>query len=777
MEICTFVKTMRTIIFILFLYITAFSGFSQRVGVVLSGGGPRGVAHIGVLKALEENNIPIDYIVGTSMGAIIGGLYASGYSPDEIEKLFDKKELSGWLSGNDALSDQNYFRQGPPTAAWQIFSLSFDSVFKAQIPANMISPVKLNFGFMQLFSLSSAVAKYNFDSLYVPFRCVASDIMENKPVVLKRGSLDKAIRASMTFPFYFKPVRINNRLMFDGGMYNNFPIDVLVDEFNPDIIIGSKAASNYGPPTEGDIISQIQSMLMTNTNYAINDTLGILIEPRLWSVGLTDFSNNEAFIDSGYLATIKKINEIKALIPRRVSLNEKNIKRQDFHLKEPELKLRDIILKGISDDQKTYINKLINKNELITTFNSGNLAISDAFDMIKGIYLKLLGESQISSVYPELENNEDGFDLVFNITPSKKLEAEIGGLISSQSVNEIFLQLKYTRWRKINTSYNGNMYLGRFHNSGQLKYRLDFPGSIPFAAQLTYTINGWNYFNTSSYFFEDEKPSYLKQQDNFWSLDLGIPVLRIGKIFGQFQNGRKRDDYYQSNSFSRLDTTDVTLFDFYSPGIALEVNTLNRKQYPSSGSMMRICGRFISGLEQTTPGSTTLNKQPISQYHNWLMIRFIFDQYIPLSSHVKVGAYGQITLSDQDLFSNYTASVLSAPRFEPLPENLTIFQPQFRAYNFVAGGAKLIWLPLRNFELRNEIYGFQPFKEIQKTSENTVELGKEFSNRYFQLSSRAIYHAPFGPIAISLSYFDNSSDPWFFNISLGFYIFNSRPFN
>ena len=101
---------------------------------------------------------------------------------------------------------------------------------------------------MEWFAEAGAACNYNFDELAIPFRCVASDISENKFIVLKQGNLDKAIRASMTFPFYFKPIRIENKLMWDGGMYNNFPVDVLIEEFKPEIIIGSKAASNYGPP-------------------------------------------------------------------------------------------------------------------------------------------------------------------------------------------------------------------------------------------------------------------------------------------------------------------------------------------------------------------------------------------------------------------------------------------------------------------------------------------------------------------------------------------------
>jgi NTE family protein len=142
-----------------------------------------------------------------------------------------------------------------------------------------------------------------------------------------------------------------------------------------------------------------------------------------------------------------------------------------------------------------------------------------------------------------------------------------------------------------------------------------------------------------------------------------------------------------------------------------------------------------------------------------------------------LGIFAQAAISDQDVFNNYTSTVLAAPAFEPLPESQTIFLPQFRAHSFLASGLKVVLNVVNNLDLRAEAYFFQPYKEILKTPENKAELGLAFSNRFYIASGRAVYHAPFGPINLSVDYYDGANDPWMFNLSIGYFLFNKRPFN
>lgn len=751
---------------------------AQKVGLVLSGGGPRGVTHIGILKALEENNIRIDYIAGTSMGAIIGGLYASGYSPAQIEQMFIDDKLQSWISGTTDTRYGRYFKASDFNASWQILKIAIDPFLRIKLPTNMISPHEMDFRFLEWFAEAGAICNYNFDSLVIPFRCVASDISASKYLTLKEGELDKAVRASMTFPFYFKPIRIDQKLMFDGGMYNNFPVDVMVKDFHPDIVIGCKAASKYGPPRDDDVISQIQSMLMANTEYLLDDQNDVLIEPKLRSVSITDFSNTREFIDSGYAAALAQIQKIKSLIKESSVKNEMAERITEFKKRKPEFAVGNILLKGVTPHQEIYLSRLICKQKLLKILNDSTSSTNDKLEKIKWHYYRIQAENQIESVSTSLIYNKPvgSYDLIFDVKRNNRFEGEVGGLVTSKATNEMFLKVQFSSWGRYLLNLNGNAYFGRFHNSGHIGARLDLPGSIPLAIDFGYTANGWNYFKTSTYFFEDEKPSYLVQQDNYWMFSLSTPVLNSSRIGAEITTGVKTDHYYQTNQFNRLDTTDRTTFDFYSPRLVFEWNTLNRKQYPSEGSFFRLCSRFISGLETNIPGSNSVDTIVVSKYHNWFQITLMYDRYIKAAGRLKPGVYFAATLSNKPFFNNYISTALSAPSFEPIPESQTLFLPQFRASDYAALGVKFVYDIARNFEFRAEGYVFHPYEDILKTEDNKTAYGKPWSNRYYITSGAFVYHTPFGPISMCLNYYDQADVPFSFNINLGYFIFNRRPF-
>jgi len=763
---------------LLILAILSFNAVGQRVGLVLSGGGAKGVTHIGVLKALEENNIPIDYIAGTSMGAIIGGLYASGYTTDEIEQFFISKELQTWMQGGSNSSEYFLFKAEEPNASWQMFKITFDSVLRVKLPSNIISPAEMDFQLLELFTEASAAAEYNFDNLYIPFRCVASDVSESKSVILKSGETDKAIRGSMTFPLYFKPIRINGKLMFDGGMYDNFPVDVLTSEFEPDIIIGSKAASNYGPPEDDDIISQVQSMLMANTKYTVDTNNGVLIVPDLKSVNLTDFAHSKEFIDSGYIETQKQITKIQQLLKIYQSQEKRNVNRTNFSKKKPKFQVGNIQYKGINYKQEIYLNRLIRGQKILAFLQDTAYSYKEKMDYIKKQYYKLLGEEKIESVSTELiYNPELGFyDLIFNIDKSNRVEAEIGGLLTSNTTNQIFLQVNFSRWTKYLLKLSGNAYLGRFHNSVQAKLRFDVPTSLPLAFDFSYTLNGWNFFNTATYFFEDEQPNYLVQRESFIRVNVGTPLSKSSKLSAEYVIGRNIDRYYQTNQFSRTDTTDETTFSFNSPGIILEYSSLNRKQFASKGIYARACVRYVNGLEETVPGSTSTDTNTISQYRDWFQFRLFYNNYVVATGRFSLGFHFSLTWSNQPSFSNYTATALAAPAFQPIPESQTLFMPQYRAHNYGAVGLMAIYTILKNFDVRAEGYLMQPYREIKQSEDKKAVYGEIFSDRSYILSGTLVYHAAFGPISICFNYYERSPEPFSFSLNIGYYIFNKRPF-
>jgi len=187
------------------------------VALVLSGGGARGLAHVGVLKALEENNIPIDYIVGTSMGAIVGGFYAAGYSADQIEDIVSSQYFQDWVNGRIGDKFNYFYSKENPNSSWVSVNLQVDTALYTTFSSNLANDLALNLALAELLSQASEKSNYNFDSLFIPFRAMAADIFTQEQVVLKSGRLNEALRATSTVPFFYKPIRINSKFLFDGG--------------------------------------------------------------------------------------------------------------------------------------------------------------------------------------------------------------------------------------------------------------------------------------------------------------------------------------------------------------------------------------------------------------------------------------------------------------------------------------------------------------------------------------------------------------------------------
>jgi NTE family protein len=478
----------------LFLFAYSIQVEAQKVAVVLSGGGAKGVCHIGVLKALEEARIPIDYIAGTSMGAIIGGLYAAGYSPEDMERIITSNDFNEWVSGKIDSKYIYYFRQPFPDASWMSVKFKYDSVLQTQLPTNLISPVRMDFAFLELFANASAAANYNFDSLMIPFRCVAADVDENKAITLHSGDLGSAIRASMTFPFYFKPIRINGKLLFDGGMYNNFPADVAYSDFNPDMIIGSKAANNARPPSDDNIVSQLQNMLMGKSNYNTLCESGVMIEPQLKIVNLIDFSHTQELIDSGYVAAKRMIPEIRKFVIDSVSPEKRIAIRKAFNDRKPAYLVKSYTIDGITEGQHTYVRNLL-RSDITRRKKNGDTTQANSLELVKSDYFRLLAENRVYHSFPQLIYSPalGGYELRISATQENNFHADIGGNVSSKSNNEFFLQLRYTYWSKIAASLLFNSYIGRYYNSVKLGGRVEFPSRLPFFIESYYIGNQFNY--------------------------------------------------------------------------------------------------------------------------------------------------------------------------------------------------------------------------------------------------------------------------------------------
>ncbi|MBT8110081.1 MAG: patatin-like phospholipase family protein [Gammaproteobacteria bacterium] len=287
-----------------------------RIGLVLGGGGARGAAHIGVLKELERLRVPVDFIAGTSMGAIVGGLYASGMTAHELEELAGSLDWAAALTDKPSREDLSFRRKQDDTQ----FPIDFELGVRGTdlvLPKGVIQGQKLDLLLRELTMRVSHIR--DFDDLPIPFRAVASDIERGEARVMGSGDLARAMRASMSVPGVFAPVRIHGRLLVDGGLMGNLPIEVM-QQMDVDVIIAVDVEFPlYGREELGSALAiseQMLTILIRKETLRQVDRLedhDILIRPELGKYGSSDFGNIVGTIEPGVAAARAQSDRLQSV--------------------------------------------------------------------------------------------------------------------------------------------------------------------------------------------------------------------------------------------------------------------------------------------------------------------------------------------------------------------------------------------------------------------------------------------------------------------------------
>lgn len=745
---------------------------AQRVGLVLSGGGARGLAHIGVIKVLEANNIPIDYITGTSMGAIVGGLYAAGYTTDEMEELFRSDEFYFWSTGKIQQDYRYFFKQREENPSWIELKMERrDNRVRILPPTNIVPQWQMDFAFMELMAATTAISNGNFDSLFVPFRCVATEVHTNTPIILGRGDLGEAIRASMTFPFVFRPITIDGMLLFDGGIVNNFPTDVMMETFNPDIIIGHKVSNDPRAAADDDIIRQITNMIQRPTNYEIPPEAGILLETNVNEVGILDFHRLDYIVEKGMQTAYPLLDSIKSRIKREADPVQLERNREAFHARKPALLFQNIQLEGIGDPlQQRFIINSIKHNKNIFTV--------EAF---KKEYFKLIADEQIKSIRPiAMFNYESGyFDVHLIVEPEKRAEINIGGNISTKPINQGFVSLDYRYFNNRSYTLSSNLYFGRFYSSFKLSGRVDFPSQFPFYFGSHLTYNRWDFYSSSNeLFFEDVRPPFIIQNETNFRNEIGFPLGLHDKFTAGLAWSGSRDEYYQSDRFLKSDDSDKTDFNSLVTHAEYERNSQNSRQYATEGTYQNLSLRYIAGVERHIPGTTAPAGQKNSRHSNsFLLLRAVSDRYWDVNRRFALGYRAEGVFSNKENFTNYTSTLLAAPGFNPTPHSKAMYIENFHANNFIAGGMKGIYHINSSLHFRLEGFGFVPIRKPLKLTDNKVSKSKKtFSDIYWQGMAALVYETGLGPASLALNYYEKPNTQWYLTLNFGYVIFNKRGF-
>ncbi len=760
----------RLSVLLLFLYFLSGNSCdlsAQKVGLVLSGGGASGMAHIGVIKALEEQEIPIDFITGTSMGALIGGLYAAGFSVEELERFVNDPSFILAVNGSLQDSDVYYFSKSIEDASLIRIKLSTENLVQKSIPTNLVTPDLMEFQIMNLTAQASQAANYDFDQLFVPFRCVAADIQNKKQIIFSNGNLSLAMRASSTYPFYFKPIKVDDKLLFDGGLYNNFPADVMYNEFLPDVIIGSNVASGYLPPEEDDLLSQIRSMISSQSNFTLQCDYGLIIEPPS-TIGIFDFSNPNAEIEKGYLATLEKIEMIKVFVEERRSEDDLANKRAEFRQKFKPNSIGKVDATGdLSKKQKDYI---------LSMFGPVGKSETYTFNEFKGHFLRVTQDEKFRHIYPISHYNDSAkhFDIGMVVQRERDLTAYFGGNFSSRPINMGYIGLKYNVFGRTSASIMANSYFGKFYGSALLSAKIDFGGKKRYYIAPHIILNRWDFFRNRATFFELSRPSYIVKNEVFGGVEAVTSWGNNTVLKFDLRYGETLDNYYQTENFTPEDTADATRFKLNTIALGIDRNTLNRKQFASKGTRLELSARGVAGKESTEYGTTIPDIDSVRvAYRQWAELRLRYENYFYRKGPFILGAELEGVYSIKPNFDNYTATVISAPSWNPIPESKTIFIDSHRSRKYIAGGIKLVVEVRRNLEIRAEGYAMEPLEVFVRTGENQTSNERLNGQTQYIGAGALVFHSPLGPVSLNLNYYDKREDsPWSFLFNFGYTIFN-----
>ena len=743
---------------------------AQKVGLVLSGGGAKGMTHIGIIRALEENNIPIDYITGTSMGAIIGSLYAMGYSPDDMEALLRSEDFKRWYSGQIEPEYGYYFKQNRPTPEFFNIRFSFkDSLhIKPQIlPTSMVNPIQMNLVFVELFARATAACNGDFNHLFVPFRCIASDVYNKRPLIMRKGDLGDAVRASMSFPFVFKPIEIDSVLAYDGGIYNNFPTDIMREDFRPGVIIGSVVAANPGKPKENDLMSQLENMIMQKTDYTLPDSLGIVMTFKYDDVSLLDFDRLQELHDIGYNRTISLMDSIKSRIHRRTSAENVRLRRLVYRSNLPQFRFRDIYIEGANPQQQAYIKK---------EFHDEDHEVFTYEDLKRG-YFRLLSDNMISDIIPHAvyDPKNDLYSLHLKVKMEDNFSVRMGGSVSTTSSNQIYLGLGYQNLNYYSKEITLDGQIGKVYNNAQLMAKIDLPTRVPTSYRLIASLSTFDYYKKDKLFSKNDKPSFNSKDERFVKLMVALPFLANKRAEISIGYGKLQDNYFQSNviNFDK-DRSDRSTYNLLGGAIGFYGSTLNARQYATKGYFEKLVAQVFTGKEKFIPGNPTETSFTTKDRQSWLQISYMKYAYHTMTPKFTLGWMAEMLYSSKNFSENYAATMLQAADFSPTPHSKIMYNEAFRANQFLAAGIKPIFVFNDMFQVRSELYGFMPIFPIKKNALNKAYYGKAFSRFEYLGEISVICQLPFGAISAYVNHYSSPKKEWNVGLTLGWQLFNYR---
>ena len=620
-------KSLRILWMTLFMSI-AFTAYSQdttsvkvrpKIGLVLSGGGAKGAAHIGVLKYIEEIGIPIDYIAGTSMGAIVGGMYAIGYSADEILELIGAVDWDMLISNQVDRQRISYTSKSenmtqlvtiPFSVGTDRQELQFRS-FKNSLPTGIVSGDNL----INLFnSLSVGYSDpVDFGQLPIPFLCIATNMVSGEADVLDKGIFSKSLRASMAIPILFDPVKIDNTLYADGGLLNNFPAEQC-RAMGADYVIGVSMSSGLesDPENLSSPFSQIRQLkqIITDRDFEnYHKRCDIFISPELGGVGMLSFDSESVarMTDSGYRAASafkEDFQSLRELLKAYPYKDDRSQAKKAINILHNKILISGIEMEGVEKDTEEWVRRKC-------TFETGDLVSKDDIDKSVSIYYGTGDYSSITYTLHEDRTSKEGYILRFKFVENPPHDFGLGFRFDSQDMLSVLLHLGLNSNRMsgfkadLSTKLGSNQWLNTNISYGHLLYpRVNFAYNFRNSELDAYDMDA---LVMNMKFLQHKFRLYLSENySRKISVGAGIEAdfLSPRKVM-YMRHDASHKDYEPVNtlgSFAYLHYDNLDKAVFANRGIAGKVNfTWKDILFDSNGKKRMNYGSVVFGFEGYVP--------------------------------------------------------------------------------------------------------------------------------------------------------------------------------
>lgn len=699
-----------------------------KIGLTLSGGGAKGLAHIGVLRILEENNIKIDYITGTSMGAIVAAFYSVGYTPDEIEKILIDVDWNSYISGE--MENKKIPLEQKINSKKYSATVRYDKEFNLSLPKGIGNTEIIYLSLKKL--LAGAENINDFDKLPIPLRVVATDLNTGKAVALSKGDLARAITASAAIPTILDPVEIDGSLYVDGLISRNLPVEDVIN-MGADIVIASDVGNEVKDNKDYNIISvlnQLVTIQSASSTEQQREMASILISPNIQTYSATDMRKGRELIELGENATKEKLADLLKLPksdehPRKI-------------LTEDKIYIENIVYSDkFSEDQQEILDNLLEKYT----------NTSMTYDELEDIMLKIYGIDFINKVYYDIS----GTTLVLDAEVNPSNIFGIGASYATGYGTAFNIGTELSNIQKLGNTSSVNVQFGDY-----LGFSTDNFFYYGVSNKIGIFVNG-GYHEAPLYLY-DENKKIADYKAKSLRLETGLLSQYDNQLLAAYGVAVNYTNLEQETGLAWTEQFEYSK-NYNEAFLRISLDKLNRPIQPSSG----IKGEFNYVWGGTWGGSNSNFYGPL----------YTFDGYVPLNRRLtfSYGLYSGVISGDNILLDQYI-------KLGGTKNNIKNKEFAFYGYEvhqklvdqFLIGRLGLEYEVMKNLYLGTK-WNVGTFREAREKNGALNHKAPQMWDDYqqgFDLSLK--YQSMFGPIELSLSK-DNKKGEVISQFSIG-YIFD-----